>query len=73
VKKTALFVNTNENPDFQNAELYYEDQFWAKLGHGDPEAFVNTFDGHVWHLKVNGAIVKTWTIGGSEKEFVFKV
>lgn len=73
VKKTALFVNTGANPAFKSAELYYEDQFWSKFGHADPEISVNTYDGHVWNVKVDGKVQKTWTIGGTKKEFVFKI
>lgn len=73
VKKTAIFANTGTNPAYEKAELYYEDQFWSKLGHGDGEVSVNTYDGHVWNVKVDGKVVKTWTIGGVKKEFVFKI
>lgn len=73
VKKTAVFSNTGQNPEYRAAELYYENQFWSKLGHGDPDVSVNTYDGHVWNVQVDGKVVMTWTIGGSQTKFAFKI
>jgi hypothetical protein len=73
VKKTAIFSNTGQRPEYRAAELYYENQFWSKLGAGDPEVSVNTYDGHVWNVQVDGKVVKTWKIGGSQTELVFKI
>jgi hypothetical protein len=49
------------------------DQFWGKLGHGDPQISVNTYPSHVWNVKVDGLIKKTFEIKTSEpihQEFV---
>ncbi len=55
------------------AELFYENTFWGKLGKGDPVLHVNTFESHVWNVKVNGKVVKTWVIkakDGKHQKFV---
>lgn len=72
-KKTATFVNEGKDPKLEKADLYFnEGQFWVSLGHGDPPAHVNTFEGHEWTLKVDGKLVRKWRIG-KEKRYVFKV
>jgi hypothetical protein len=68
----ATFHNTKSNPEYENAELYFEEALWGKLGHGDPNVNVNTYDGHHWNLYVDGKVVKSWTIsemGGTEQKF----
>jgi hypothetical protein len=68
----ATFHNTKTNPDYENAELYFEGTLWGKLGHGDPDLNVNTYDGHRWNLYVDGKVVKSWTIsekGETEQKF----
>ena len=50
-----------------NAGLFYEDQFWGKFGKGDTLS-VNTFEGHVWNVKVDGKIVKTWVVLAKDGE-----
>ena len=62
MKISATFENKGNNPVFDKAELFYEDMFWGKLGKGDPVLSVNTFEGHVWNVKVGGKTVKTWTM-----------
>lgn len=66
-KKLAKFHNTGKDPAYARAELYIGDEFWSKLGPRDPPVSVNTFQGHVWKLKVEGITVITWTIGKEEK------
>jgi hypothetical protein len=73
VRKSAVFENTGANPEYRTAELYYTDQFWSKFGPDDPVVSVNTYDGHVWNVKVDGKVVQTWTIGGSDLELAFKI
>ena len=46
----------------EKAELYFQDQRWGSLGHGDTPLSVNTYRGHEWNVKVNGVVVKTWTV-----------
>lgn len=58
----ATFKNTGEDPTMNYAELYFEDKFWGKFGANDPALQVNTYQGHEWNVKVNGEVVKTWTI-----------
>lgn len=72
-KKLGIFRNLGTNEAFKNAELYYQDQFWDKLGPDRGDVRVNTYNGHVWNLRVDGEVVKTWTIEGDEKEYVFEV
>jgi len=64
----AVFTNTGNDPSFSDSELYFQDSFWGKLGHGDPSLSVNTYEGHQWNVKVNGAVVKTWIIDGREHQ-----
>ena len=69
----AAFKNTGEDPTMNNAELYFEDKFWGKLGANDPSLQVNTYQGHEWNVKVNGQIVKSWTIfedDGDKQHFI---
>jgi len=42
--------------------FFYEDQFWGKMGKDDSTLSINTYEGHVWNVKVDGIIVKTWAI-----------
>jgi hypothetical protein len=61
----ASFKNTGKDDGMKNAKLYYENDFWRNLGHDDPPMSVNTYEGHIWNVKVDEKIVKTWRI--SEK------
>jgi len=61
-KVSGSFVNSGRDPNMDKAELFYEDTFWGKLGKGDPPLNVNTFEGHLWNVKVDGKIVKTWSV-----------
>jgi hypothetical protein len=68
----AVFKNSGVEPSLNNAELFFEEQSWGKLGPNDPELGVNTYRGHVWNVKVDGNVVKTWTIndeGGEQQYF----
>jgi hypothetical protein len=62
----ATFSNTGNDPSMEKAQLFFKDQFWTNLGHGDSEARANTYDGHYWNVRVGGEIVKKWVI--SEKD-----
>ena len=42
--------------------------FFAMTHSGDPPLSVNTYEGHQWNVKVNGAVVKTWIIDGREHQ-----
>ena len=69
----AAFKNSGAEPGMNNAELFFEDKFWGKLGPNDATLAVNTYHGHVWNIKVNGNVVKSWTIaeeGGKRQEFI---
>lgn len=61
-KVSGTFVNSGRDSRMDKAELFYEDTFWAKFGKDDPSLSVNTYEGHVWNVKVDGKIVKTWII-----------
>lgn len=58
----ATFKNTGQDPAMANAELFFEEKFWGKFGHNDPSLQVNTYQGHLWNVKVNGEVVKSWSI-----------
>jgi hypothetical protein len=72
-KKLATFRNLGTNDEYKDAELYFEDQFWDKLDTSRGDVRVNTYEGHVWNVRVDGKTVKTWVIEGKEKEFVFEI
>jgi hypothetical protein len=65
---SGTFKNTGKDESMNNAELFFEDQFWGKLGPKDAALGVNTYRGHVWHVKVDGKIVKSWTINEEDGE-----
>lgn len=65
---TATFQNAGQDEALNEASLYFEDQFWGDLGKGSPALSVNTYQGHVWNVKVDGATVKTWTISDKDGE-----
>jgi hypothetical protein len=67
------FRNTGGDPTLNEAELYYnEDTHFGKLGPNDPPIAVNTYEGHVWHVKVQGEIQRTFVIEDKPRQ-VFKV
>ena len=73
LKVKAEFWNSGKDPRMDNAELYYEDTFWSKMGKNDPHSHINTHQGHVWNVKVGGQIVKRWVIkrgDGAKQQFV---
>jgi len=67
-QKLARFSNEGGDAALENAELFYEDQFWGKFGVGDSPHMVNTYEGQVWNVKVNGEIHRSWTIGSEEQQ-----
>jgi hypothetical protein len=67
-KVSATFGNKEANPKFDNAELYFENTFWAKMGPSDPPIAVDTFKGHVWNVRVDGKVIHTWTITSDDDE-----
>ena len=72
--RVVTFQNTGGNPAFDSAKLFYgDDMFWSKLGKGDPSVSVNTYPGHVWNLKVDGEVVKTWKIKVGDKRVAFTI
>jgi len=68
LKINAVFKNTGRDPAMDMAELYYEDMFWGKFGKDDPKLSVNTYEGHVWNVKLSGKTVKTWVMKESDGE-----
>jgi hypothetical protein len=64
----ASFRNSGNDPAFRDADLYFDDKFWSKIGHGDPIMPVNTFEGHVWHVKVGDEILKTYVISDEDEQ-----
>jgi hypothetical protein len=71
-KLKANFENAGTDEQMRSATLYFEDQFWGELGFNDPPLGVNTYEGHVWNVMVDGKVVKTWQISekrGLKQEF----
>jgi hypothetical protein len=68
IKVSATFGNKEADPKFDNAELYFENTFWAKMGATDPPIAIDTYKGHVWNVRVDGKVVRTWTITSDEEE-----
>jgi prolyl 4-hydroxylase len=64
----ATFSNSGNDPVFENAVLYFEDNFWGKLGYGDPPLSVNTYPGHRWNVKVDQETLKTFIIGNDDRQ-----
>lgn len=46
----AAFSNSGKNPQFDNAKLYWQDQYFAELGKGDSIS-IKTYATHVWNIK----------------------
>jgi hypothetical protein len=63
---TATFTNEDKDPKFAHAKLYFhdgtKDTLWGPLGHGDASYSIHTYKGHVWKLKVDDEVLRTWTI-----------
>jgi hypothetical protein len=61
----VTFKNSGSNYDM--AELYFNNEkLMAILGKNDPPATFTTYTGHTWDVKVNGDIVKSWTVSHEE-------
>jgi len=68
----ATFRNSKKDPQFDGAELYYDESgFFGKLDNGP--VYVNTFAGHRWNIKVDGKTLKTFTIAPDNSQQVFEV
>jgi hypothetical protein len=63
----ATFVNSGKDPEMAKAELYYESQLWGPL-HPDKPLRSNTYEGHRWNVRVDGEVVKSWTIGNDKRQ-----
>jgi hypothetical protein len=58
----AVFRNTGTNDEFRSAVLYYGNQKFQNLGFDDAPLPVDTYQGHRWHIRVNGQIRKSFVI-----------
>lgn len=68
------FRNTGKDPALKEAELWYDEaQFWGKLGHGDPDLTVNTYEGHRWNVRVDGKVIKKFVIQKEPTRQVFEI
>jgi hypothetical protein len=67
-KVLGTFQNRQRLPAMDNAELFYQDQFWGKLGPNDPPIRVNTYPGHQWNININGETVKQIVISADDGE-----
>ena len=67
----VTFKNRGGDPTFKDAVLHYEDTFWGNLGYSQQHS-VNSFEGHVWNIKVKDKTVKTWIVG-KDKVQVYEV
>lgn len=61
-QKKASFANSQTDETMRNAQLFFQDTFWGKMGYGDPTLNVNTYKGHQWNVKVDEKTVKTFVI-----------
>jgi hypothetical protein len=71
-KINASFRNSGMDPAMNKAQLFYENSYWGLLGPDDPPLRVNTYQGHVWNVKVDDETVKTIVIDekdGPEQDF----
>ena len=68
MQKKASFTNSQKDERMKNAQLYFEDTFWGKLGFGDPSLNVNTYKGHRWNVKVEDEVVKTIVINDEKMQ-----
>ncbi|KAG7337243.1 2(OG)-Fe(II) oxygenase superfamily protein [Nitzschia inconspicua] len=68
LKINAQFVNSGKDESMSNAVLYYEDQFWGNLGSNDPPMAVNTYEGHIWNIKVGDEVKKTIVVNEKDGE-----
>ena len=63
-----MFLNSGDNPEYNDATLYFDEGgYWGKLTPGARLA-ANTYEGHLWNVKVNDVIVKTWVIGADDQQ-----
>lgn len=62
----AVFQNSGRDSRFDNAQLFFQDTFWAEFGKGSPPSRVNTYNGHEWNVKVGDQILKTFIVSSSE-------
>ena len=68
-KIVATFKNSGKDPQFDDAELFYdEDGYFGKLGPNE-SVRVNTYRTHVWNIisKSSGEILKTYVIKDDSK------
>mmetsp|Transcript_45591 Transcript_45591/g.55332 ORF Transcript_45591/g.55332 Transcript_45591/m.55332 type:complete len:666 (+) Transcript_45591:50-2047(+) len=63
----ASFLNTGDDPEFANAELYFQDTRWGAMIPGQPLR-VNTYTGHRWYVRVDGKVKVEWVIGEAKKQ-----
>jgi len=68
VQKHATFYNSKSDESMRNAQLFFQETFWGKYGFDDPPLGVNTFEGHKWYVRVDGEVVKSFTIGKEKKQ-----
>jgi hypothetical protein len=64
----AYFTNSGKDPTMKDAELYFEEKLWGKLGFGSETLGANTYKGHQWNIKVDGKVVKSWSIKEEDGE-----
>ena len=66
----GVFKNVNHLPEYNDAELFYGDQYWGSLGKDSSAIAMNTFYGHKWDVHVGEKIVKSWEVGyGAHQTF----
>jgi hypothetical protein len=68
VQKHATFYNSKSDESMRNAQLFFQETFWGNYGFDDPPLGVNTFEGHKWYVRVDGEVVKSFTIGKEKKQ-----
>ena len=72
-KVIATFENSGDDPRLDQAQLFFEESFFADLSKGE-SVRVNTFESHVWHIVTrDGETLHTMTITGERDTESFVV
>jgi hypothetical protein len=67
----AVFRNRRKLPEFDNAQLFYDEAgYFGDLGKDNEPLWINTFEGHVWNVKDKDTkqILQTFVIGSDANQ-----
>ena len=68
LQKSAKFINTKTDEKMRHAKLFFQETFWGNYGFDGPPLGVNTFEGHQWHVQVDGKVVKSFVVGKEKNQ-----